>query len=77
MGWAKDLPGDTTLALVVDLDRELGYRMRLLFFASDSRVLRLCGKGIQHNEPDELWVLGTASLNEQGPAQGGRFATMM
>jgi hypothetical protein len=77
VGWAKDLPRDTTLALVVDLDRELGYRMRLLFFASDSRVLLLCGKGTRHNEPDELWLLGTASLKEQGPAQGGRFAKMM
>src|SRR5262245_57045075 len=24
VGWAKDLPGDTSLALVVDLDREAG-----------------------------------------------------
>ena len=34
VGWAKGLPRDATLALVVHLDREAGYRMRLLFFAT-------------------------------------------
>jgi len=26
----------------------------------------LCVKGIQHKGPNELWVQGTASLNQQG-----------
>ena len=26
----------------------------------------LCAKAIQHKGPDELWALGTASLNQQG-----------
>ena len=33
VGWAKDLPGDTSLALVVDLDREAG-------LADEAAVLR-------------------------------------
>src|SRR3984893_12081975 len=34
VGWAKELPRDATLALVVDLDREAGLPTRLLCYAT-------------------------------------------
>jgi hypothetical protein len=42
VGWAKELPGDATLALVVDLDREAGLPDEAAAVAArcDSRVLQ-------------------------------------
>jgi len=60
-GWLR-LPRDTTLALVVDSTARLGYRMRLLFFATRFIVLQSTRPGISTASYANCSGVGRTSL---------------